>query len=187
MSDSNGSGRSLLDEVRGLYAKQTPDGLLYIPVGRKAAGKLVVAYTEQDWLETQETRKQYTGNPDPRAPLYLNAEILAKSCRDIYLRDDEHGVVLRNAGEPLPGKYVPGLGEGGGPVNFHSAAVTLGLPVADDPLAAVFAVLVSDWEVEAHHAVLASWDPGVLPPEKEDAVLGGSGPAERPATSPAGA
>lgn len=185
MPGENGNGRSPLDEVRALYAAQLDTGPLYVPVGRKAKGRLVVAYNEQGWEETKESRKRWADSNEPRAELFHYAEVLAKSCRDIWVRDDEHGQVLRNAGdtEPLAGKYLPGLGEGRGAMSFHAAAVSLGLPVGDeDPLTAVFALLASDWEIEFHHRVLTSWDPDTLAPESEERLVGESVPVGLPAT-----
>lgn len=187
MPGENGTGPSSLDEIRALYATEIPDGPLYVPIRRKARAKLIVAYNEQDWVETQEAGRRWADSQDPKADLYRQAEILAKSVRDIYKRDDEHGTVLRNtnAREPFDGKYLPGLGQGGGPMNFHSAAMALGLPLPggeDDALVAVFLVLGGDWEVELHSQQLAAYEPGELTEQRLEKARGKFEPAEPVAT-----
>ena len=171
------SGSSALEKVRALYASHLDPEPLRLPVGRKAQGQVVVCYMEQDWSETQESRANWLASDDPKAPLYAGAEILAKSCVDILLRDDENGT---SVGE-LPGKYLTGFGLEQGPASFHAVAQALGRPLGDDPekaaLTAVFQVLGSDWEVERHQAALAAWEPTVASPEVEATIAGESATA----------
>jgi hypothetical protein len=151
-----------LDRLKARYkaAATRPAEHLEVPVRRAAAGDLVVVYREPEWLETQEARIRWLRSDDERAPLNGQAELLAKACVDIKLRDGTG--------------WLDGMGLGQGPVSFHAAAVALELPIGvvpeQQPLTAVFAVLGSDWEVERHGERITSW-------EVEEQLVGESEPA----------
>lgn len=168
MTGQNGQPTAL-DRLKARYkaAAAKPLEHLEVPVRRTAAGDLLVVYREPEWLETQEARIRWLQSDDPRAPLNGQAELLAKACVDIKLRDGD--------------AWLDGMGLEQGPANFHAAAVALELPLGLDPetqpLTAVFAVLGSDWEVERHGERVSTWEPAEPSPEVEEQTVGESVPA----------
>lgn len=164
-------GQSALDRLRQAYRDyqgqqaQTHE----VPVRRAAAGDLVVVYREPEWSAVQAATKRWLeepGDPD-RAEINMHAEVLAHACVDIRLRDGD--------------EWLDGLGCEKGNMSFHAAATELGLEFGGDPVAAVFAVLASDWEVDRHFAIVNSWEPDApSSPEVEDDFVGES---ETPALS----
>lgn len=182
---------SPLDRLRRRYQQLigAPPQTFDMPIARTADGDLVAVYREPDPEEVDEIADRWSREGVNRTDerLYGYAELLAKACVDILLRDDENGEERPG----LPGKYLPGLGLGGGPVNFHSAATALGVPVSDeDPLVAVFNVLGGSqgggWEVDRHGHAVSTWEPRVASPEVEDEFAGESGADQPSAESPAG-
>jgi hypothetical protein len=167
------SDLSPLDRVRRRYDELRNSGpqTLHIPVGRGLGGSVVVEYSEPEWEDSQEIQERWLDDESPRALLYAAAERLAKCCVDIHIRDDENGKALPH----LPGKYLPGLG-GENTATFQSAATTLGKPV-DDPLQAVWVVLLSDWEVKRHERLLSLWEPSTPSKEDQETLLGESAAA----------
>lgn len=153
------TGSESLDRLRERYRDAAVTETFDLPIGRVAAGSLVAVYKEPEWVDVQEISSRWAGTSgEERTWLYAQAELLAKACVDILLRDDDHPDAQEREG--LPGKYLPGLGLGRGPVTFDAAASELGIATdKDDPLLAVFGVLASDWEVERHGKAVGTWEP----------------------------
>lgn len=166
---SDDTGPSLVDLLRARYEQihARPEPTFHLPVtfgvsdgATKQGGVgMLVEYRQPKWDRTLEIRKKYATDKNPRAVLYAACEQLASACVDIWARDDEHGQEI----EGYKGRWQPGLGEGAGPVNFSKAAQLLGLP-ANDGIQAVTAVLVEDWQIEAHDEQVGLWEP---PPPSE--------------------
>lgn len=183
---------SPLDRLRRRYRELhgAPPKTFDLSIQRIAGGDLVAVYREPEWAEVEEITTRWRQDSDePRDELYGYAELLAKACVDILLRDDEHPDAVERPGRP--GKYLPGLGLGGGPVSFHAAAQALDMPVdAGNPLVAVFSILGGahggDYEVERHGTAVSSWEPRLASPEVDEQFVGESEGAPPPGASPAG-
>lgn len=162
-------GQSALEQLRAAYRDYQAAGPLTheVPVQRAAAGNLIVVYKEPDWEVVKEAELRWLQEPGDRSrnELNMHAEVLVHACVDIKLRDGE--------------EWLPGFGLEKGDAGFHAAATELGLSVGDDPVAAVFAVLASDWEVDRHFGIVNLWEPAASSPEAENFV----GESETPAPS----
>lgn len=164
--------QSALDRLRAQYAawaKTQSEQTLKVPVLRAAGGDLRVVYTEPDWNDSKliERRMLTDLNPDSddlRPALIAWAELLAKACVDIQIHAhdgcsgrDGDGKSCKNDDH-----WHDGIGAEKGLMSFHGAAVELGLLGMDgDPVAAVFAVLAGDSEVDRHGQLVNEWSPSV--------------------------
>lgn len=179
------SAISPLDRLRRRYKQIAgqPDPTFNLPIERTAGSDLVAVYKELGFEEFQEIRERWAGLDSDdsltRSELNAKAEIISKACVDILIRDDDDDEAI--AVDGLPGRYLPGMGLGQGPVTYHAAATALELVLSEDPLSAVYRVLASDWEVSRHGNRVSAWEPTVTSPEVDDEIVGESERAASPA------
>jgi hypothetical protein len=172
---------SALDLLRARYAKLAgrPTPTFHLPVLYGVTDisdgeiGLLVEYREPGWLETQDLAEKWGKSNDQLAVLNSAREQLAQCVVDVWTRDDEHGQDVKGI---TIGKWLPGLGQGDGPVGIMRAAKLLEVP-AENGLQAVAGVLVDDWQVMDHHERVAAWQPGPPPEVGEQFVGESQGPA----------